>query len=107
MHSPVSAITPYSKEFFDQLRYSDLPSLSLPPILSNGTLAGFVWLDASSAPATSGVSNTAFAFDEHIPSNLDLKPIISQLDVHRSCGYHSVCLRLQMGGSSEIRHIFP
>lgn len=88
----------YSQQFFDNVTFSDLPSLSLPSVLPNGSLVKHTWVGRDTGFGAVSV----FRFGERIPSLQDLSPIMQVIEEKQIEGYQGVELTLTEDGWCAI-----
>lgn len=91
----------YSKQFFQDLTFADLPSLSLPSSLPNNSLLKYSWIGKD--PGL--INPSLFRFGERIPSLQDISPILQEVNERQAEGFQGVELTLMEEGWCTICHV--
>ncbi|KAG8939812.1 hypothetical protein FRC04_005960 [Tulasnella sp. 424] len=91
----------YLKQFFQDLTFADLPSLSLPLSLPDNSLLKYSWIRKD--PGL--INPSLFCFGERIPSLPDISPILQEVSERQAEGFQGVELTLMEEGWCTTRHV--
>ncbi|KZS90552.1 hypothetical protein SISNIDRAFT_468339, partial [Sistotremastrum niveocremeum HHB9708] len=88
----------YSTHFFNNLTFSEVPTVFIPPLLPSGCLQSFTW--SVKTPALP--SQIQIAGSDVVPSNEDLRAIVSDMGNRFSLGYRSVDVMINLPSGSTF-----